>query len=142
MGVMQQHGRSTGGGGGGDDGPAPAEISQAEWDRYKGYVIRTGSMVDTLRSDLKTTNAQLELVRIEMKSTRVALAEFKKSVSDRLDKNSDWRETTGRHDLEALQKQVEKYEQKEERRMALWLKLALGVAAAIAEAGVLHWLKW
>jgi len=124
----------------GDDGPA--EITQGAWDRHRGQLLRTAGLVDGLSSQLKTVASNLDLTRLEMKSLRVAIAEFKRGVSERLDKHSDWKETTGQHDLAELQKQVDKYEQKEERRMALWVKLALGLAAAIAEAGILHWLKW
>lgn len=127
---------------GGGDGDEPANITRAEWDRYRGIVYRTGSMVDNLVSQLKQTTASLELVRIEMKSLRVAINEFKRGVSERLDKHSDWRDTAARHELEEKDRHIEKLEEKEEKRIALWMKIALGILAAVAEAAILHWLKF
>ncbi len=120
----------------------PAEITQGEWDEHRGRLLRTEGLVAGLSTALKRTGASLDFVRIEMRELRKELASFKTSMTDRLDKHSDWRETTGKHDVEQLQKQIEKYEAKEERRVAMWVKVLVGVAAAIAEAGILHWLKW
>ncbi len=124
------------------EGTEPAEISQREWDEHRGRLLRSEALVGGLAVQLKKTGASLDLVRIEMRELRSSLASFKTNVTERLDKHSDWRETTGKHDLEQLQKQLEKYEAKEERRVAMWVKVLMGVAAAIAEAGILHWLKW
>lgn len=121
---------------------AAADISQEEWDRHRGQVVRTAALVDGFAGSLKQHASTLELTRIEMRSLRKTINEFQRGVTERLDKHSDWKETTGQHDLEQLQKQLDKYEAKEERRVALWLKVAIGIAAAIAEAGILHWLKW
>lgn len=119
-----------------------ADISQEEWDRYRGQLIRTAGLVEGLEAQLKSTIAGLELVRVEMRSLRTALSQFKHGVAERLDKHSDWKETTGKHELAELEQQVKKYEHKEEQRLALWIKIALGLLAAVAEGGILHLLKW
>jgi chromosome segregation ATPase len=131
------------------DGSKPADIKQAEWDRIRGYVIRTGAIVESLVKNFKVTNANLESTRIECRELRVALANFQKGVVDRLDKHSDWRETTGKHDIAKLEKQLEQKEREiddakkeEKRRVAGWVKVVIGVAAAIAEAGIVHYLHW
>ncbi len=63
----------------------------------------------------------------------------------RQSKQSDWRETveetTARVEVDKLQKELAKFEAKEEKRVALWLKIAMIVFGAAASAAIGHWLK-
>jgi hypothetical protein len=119
---------------------APADISQGEWDQHRGELVRISATVATFSRGLKETNLNLDLARTEMRSFRVQLADFKRAIGDRLEKHSDWRETTDQRGRAELEEKLEKYEAKEERRVALWVKIVLGVLAGLVEAGIVHWL--
>ncbi len=121
---------------------AAADISQEEWDRHRGEVLRTSGIVSNLSNELARTNKHLDLVRIEMRRLSVRLNEWHIGMVERLDKHSDWRETTGQIDRAKLEKELERYRRSEERRIATWVKVAIGIAVAIAEAGIVHFLKW
>ncbi len=101
----------------------PADISQAEWDQQRGEVLRLSGVVGTLTA--KLDQAEREIAAIAKRQTR----------------QSDWRDTTGKHDLDLLEKQIAQYEGKEARRVALWVKIALMVAGVLASAAVGHWLR-
>ncbi len=101
----------------------PAEISQAEWDQTRGELLRLSGVVGTLTA--KLDQAEREIAAVAKRQARV----------------SDWRETTGKHDLDLLQREIAKYEGKEARRVALWVKIALLVFGVLASAAVGHWLR-
>lgn len=112
----------------------PADISQEEWDQHRGEVLRISGEIAVLRTRADQAMRDLRNVSKQMEA-----------IVKRQAKHSDWRdtvqETTGRHDLELLQKELAKYEEKEKWRVALWLKIVLIVFGAIASAAVGHFTR-
>ncbi len=109
---------------------SPADITQAEWDQHRGEVLRLSGELGAIRGkadqaarDLRAVSKQLEVI------------------VNRQSKHSDWRETTGKHDLELLEKELAKFEEEKKWRMALWVKIALIIFGAIASGLIGHFAK-
>ncbi len=101
----------------------PADISQAEWDQTRGELLRLSGVVGTLTA------------KIDQHEREIA------AIAKRQARQSDWRDTTGKHDLDVLEKQIAEYKGMETRRVALWVKIVLIVFGVLASAAAGHWLK-
>ena len=123
---------------------APAVITQGEWDTHTGELAAVSGLVRTLGKKLDQVSTNLGATNSQMRSLGTRIEALDKSLRERdrrLDKLDDWKEDTGRHELEKLQQELADVRDERKKRFWFWMKV-LGAVVAAAEAGLVNWLHW